>query len=174
MSFNFVTFPILKTERLILRALNFDDIEAVFDLRSNEEVHKLITRKTPKNLKEAEDFIKVCHEEFENRNRVFWAMEFNDKMIGTIVYHRIDLDRNYAEIGYELNPEYHQKGFMSEAMKSVLNYGFSEMNLNIVEAFTHKNNTPSIALLEKCNFIFQPERKCKNVENNSIYKLYKV
>ena len=48
---DFKTFPNLKTERLKLRQLNFNDIKAIFDLRSSKEINKLITRQTPKNIK---------------------------------------------------------------------------------------------------------------------------
>ena len=87
------------------------------------------------------------------------------------MYHRIALENNYAEIGYELNPKIQQKGIMSEAMKTVLEFGILQMNLKIIEAYTHKNNVASIALLEKYNFVFQTERRCKSVENNRIWKL---
>ena len=169
--FPFSTFPTLKTERLILRALTFDDVKSIFELRSSKEVNKLITRKTPKNLEEANDFISVCHKEFTNKNRIFWAMEFNKKLIGTIVFHRISLKTEYAEIGCELFPNYQKKGFMNEAMTTVLKFGFDILKLKTIEAFTHKNNIASIALLKKYNFVFQPERKCESVEHNRIFKL---
>ena len=168
---DFKTFPNLKTERLKLRQLNFNDIKAIFDLRSSKEINKLITRQTPKNLNEAENFIKVCHTEFKKENRIFWAMEFKNQLIGTIVFHRISIDDNYAEIGYELNTNYQKKGFMSEAMEKVLEFGIDKMQLKTIEAFTHKNNIASIALLEKHNFVFQPNRKCDSVEDNRIWKL---
>ena len=171
MDFDFTLFPNLKTERLILRELNFKDIQAVFDLRSNKEINKLISRKTPTNLENAKEFIEVCLSEFKKGNRVFWAMEFDKKVIGTIVYHNILIEKNYAEIGYELNPDFQQKGLMSEAMKVVIEFGKTKMNFKTIEAFTHKNNIPSITLLEKHNFVLIPNRKCKSVIDNRIFKL---
>lgn len=171
MSFDFDTFPNLKTERLKLRVLTFDDTNAIFKLRSNKEVNRLIKRETPKNLEDAKNFINTYHTEFDKGNRIFWAMEFEKEIIGTIVFHNIDLTKNYAEIGYELFPKYHGMGFMSEAMKTVLDFGFNNMNLKTIEAFTHKNNKASFALLEKHNFVYQPERKCKVYDFNTIWKL---
>ncbi|MGB0879856.1 MAG: GNAT family N-acetyltransferase [Polaribacter sp.] len=169
--FSFLTFPILKTERLTLRALTFDDVESIFELRSSKEVNKLITRKTPKNLEDAKEFISVCHQEFTNKNRIFWAIEFNKKIIGTIVLYRISSETEYAEIGYELFPTYHQKGFMSEAMTAVLKFEAEHLKLKTIEAFTHKNNMASRSLLEKHHFVFQPTRREKGFENNRIFKL---
>lgn len=173
MDFTFNTFPNLKSERLVLRELNLNDVKAIFELRSSKEINKLISRETPKNIEDAKEFIEVCHQEFKNENRVFWAIEFENKIIGTIVYHKISIQDNYAEIGYELNPNYQQKGFMSEALKAVLNFGFQKMNLKTIEAFTHKNNIASITLLKKHHFKYQPERKCESFEHNRIFKIEK-
>lgn len=170
-AFSFLTFPVLKTERVTLRALTLDDATSIFELRTSKEVNKLITRKNPKNLEDTKAFISVCHAEFTNKHRVFWAMEFNEKIIGTIVLYRIPIDIQYAEIGYELFPKYHQKGFMSEAMAAVLKFGFNILKLKTIEAFTHKNNMASITLLEKHGFVFQPKRKCESFEYNRIFKL---
>ena len=171
--FSFKDFPEINTERLLLRQLNTDDVLAIFKLRSNPKINRLITRETPKNLEEASEFISVCHQEFEKQNRIFWAIEIKDtkQLIGSIVYHNISLETNYAEIGYELDPTFHQKGFMSEAMKVVLEFGASKMKLKTIEAFTHQNNTASKALLDKHNFIFQTERREEGFENNRIFRL---
>lgn len=171
--FSFLHFPDLSTERLILRQLTFDDKKAIFRLRSNKEINKLISRETPKNLNEAEAFIQICHDEFVNENRVFWAMikEDSNQLIGTIVFHKVDLENNYAEIGYEINPDYQNEGYMSEAMAKVLDFGITAMNIKTIEAFTHQNNIASIALLEKHNFVLQPERRDEGFENNRIFQL---
>ncbi len=170
--FSFTDFPELTTERLVLRQLTFDDKKAIFRLRSNKEINELIERETPKNLNQAEGFIQTCLDEFENGNRVFWAMVLEDsnQLIGTIVLHKVDLENNYAEIGYEVNPDFQDEGYMSEAMKVVLDFGIMSMNLKTIEAYTHHNNTASIALIEKFLFVLQPERKDEAIEDNRIYK----
>lgn len=171
--FSFLHFPELKTERLLLRQLNTNDANAIFKLRSNKEINKLITRKIPKCIEDTEEFISVCHQEFEKQNRIFWAMELKEtkEVIGTIVFHNISLDENYVEIGYELNPTFHKKGLMNEAMQAVVAFGVKTMKLKVIEAFTHQNNIASSALLEKHNFVFQPERRDEGFENNRIFKL---
>ncbi|MBL4568818.1 MAG: GNAT family N-acetyltransferase [Flavobacteriaceae bacterium] len=172
-AFSFKAFPELTTERLILRQLKESDVAAIYGLRSNAEINRLITRKTPKNTKEAQDFITVCHQEFAKGNRIFWAMELKETktVIGTIVFHRISLKDCYAEIGYELHPSFHKKGLMSEAMKCAVQFGIQQMKFNIMEAFTHQNNSPSIALLQKHQFVLQPERRDEGFENNRIFQL---
>jgi [ribosomal protein S5]-alanine N-acetyltransferase len=171
--FSFALFPELSTERLTLRELTFNDKKSIFRLRTNKEINKLIVRDSLNNLNEAEAFIDLCHHEFAKENRIFWAMELKEtnQLIGTIVFHKIDLENKYAEIGYELNPDYHEEGYTSEAMKSVLEFGQTAMSLTTVEAFTHQNNTASITLLEKHQFILQAERRDEGLENNRIFQL---
>lgn len=171
--FSFNIFPELSTQRLTLRQLSFEDKKAIFRLRSNKDINQFIERETPKNLNQAEGFIQTCLDEFENENRVFWAMISDDynQLIGTIVFHKIDLENNYAEIGYEMNPDYQEEGYMSEAMKTVLDFGKNSMDLKTIEAYTHHNNTASIALLEKHNFVLQSDKRDKEIENNRIYQL---
>lgn len=171
--FSFHLFPEFTTERLILRQLNFADKKAIFRLRSNKEINKLIERETPKNLNQAEGFIQTCYDEFEKQRRIFWAIISTDynQLIGSIVFHNIDLENSYAEIGYELDPDYHGEGFMSESLETVLDFGKNELNLTTIEAFTHYNNTPSIALLEKHQFELYTEKKDEKVADNRIYRL---
>lgn len=163
-------FPELLSDRLQLRELSTKDKRTIFKLRSNKEVNKLITRDTPKNLNDAEGFIQTCLDEFEKGNRIFWAIQNieNNQIIGSIVYHNINAENNYAEIGYELNPDFHNNGFMSEAMETVLEYGKSVLKLQTIEAFTHKNNTASTTLLKKHQFILDDDDL---FDGNTIYRL---
>jgi ribosomal-protein-alanine N-acetyltransferase len=171
--FNFTEFPNFKTERLKIRQANFDDIESVFELRSCEEINKFVETKRVQNFEETKDFISLCNDLFENKNRIFWLIELENIVIGSIVLHKISLENKYAEIGYKLKPEFYRKGIMSEVVDEVLKFGFKEMNLNTIEAYTHKNNIPSIALLKKYNFIYLPEKRDEKIKNNRIFKLEK-
>lgn len=171
MKFNFTFFPTLITDRLTLKEVTFIDAQSIFELRSSEEINKFVATKRMQNLDDAKDFITTCNNLYQKENRIFWLIEFESKIIGSIVLHRISLNNNFAEIGYKLRPEFQQKGFMSEAISAVLNFGFDKMRLKTIEAFTHKNNIPSITLLEKHNFVFQSERRDDGFDNNRIWTL---
>ena len=173
MDFNFTTFPVLETERLTLRALCLEDAKAIFGLRTNKEVNEFIDRKSMNNLSESRAFIDLISNLAATNKGVFWVLESknNHQLIGTIGLRNFEDEEDYAEIGYELDPISQQKGFMSEAFEAILEFGFQEMELNTIEAFTHKNNTDSITLLEKQGFVFQPEIKDEGFENNISYRL---
>ncbi|MCI2229629.1 GNAT family N-acetyltransferase [Polaribacter sp. MSW13] len=173
MNFDFTIFPILETERLTLRALNLDDAKAIFGLRTNKSVNTFIKRDIPKNLSEARAFIDQISNLVSTNSGIFWVIESkqNKELIGTVGLRNFRIEEKDAEIGYELHPNYQEKGFMTETLKEVVNFGFKNLGLKTIEAFTHKNNMASIALLEKQDFVFQPERKDEGFDDNRIYSL---
>jgi ribosomal-protein-alanine N-acetyltransferase len=122
MNFDFTNFPVLQTERLTLRELNLNDTKAIFRLRTKKEVVEFIDRKTLNNLSETRAFIERISKLTSNNKGVFWVIEskINSQVIGTIGLRNFEDEEDYAEIGYELEPSYQQKGFMSEAFNVVV------------------------------------------------------
>ena len=173
MDFNFTPFPILETESLTLRELNLNDAKAIFGLRTNKEVNEFIDRKRLNNLSESRAFIDLISNLAATNKGVFWVLESknNHQLIGTIGLRNFEDEENYAEIGYELDPCYHQRGFMSEAFEAILKFGFENLALKTIEAFTHQKNTASIALLKKQQFVLDPERRDEGFENNRSYRI---
>ena len=172
MAFNFTPFPVLETERLTLRALELNDAKAIFGLRTNKEVNTFITRTRLNNLSETRAFIDRISNSIANNTGVFWVLESKDtaELIGTVGLRNFEIEEDYAEIGYDMHPDFQEDGYMSEAFKAILNFAAKQMELKFVEAFTHKDNNASIALLEKFNFELQPDRKDANVKENQIYR----
>ena len=172
MAFNFTPFPVLETERLTLRALELNDAKAIFGLRTNKEVNTFITRTMLNNLSETRAFIDRISNSIANNTSIFWVLESKDtaELIGTVGLRNFEIEEDYAEIGYDMHPDFQEDGYMSEAFKAILNFAAKQMELKFVEAFTHKDNNASAALLEKYNFKLQPNRKDANVEENHIYR----
>lgn len=80
-------------------------------------------------------------------------------------------DRKTAEIGYELFPHSQGKGIMDEAIKKLIGFAFQTLGIDILEAFTNKNNLKSISLLLRNNFSHVPGRKDEDDINNVIFIL---
>ena len=76
-------------------------------------------------------------------------------------------------MGYELLPEYHRKGIMSEALKAVLNFAFNESYLQEIVAMTHKLNENSKRLLLKQDFVLQEGRIDDGFPENMVFSLKK-
>lgn len=147
---NFDPFPVLETERLILRKISIDDAKDVFLLRTNEEAMKYINKPKLTSIDDAKEIIKKMNDP----DRIQWGitLKTSDIIIGTIGYHRIEKEHYRAEIGYMLHPQYWNTGLMSEAIAKVINYGFNEMKLHSMEAIINPGNTISRKILQKFNF----------------------
>lgn len=165
-----------STEKLILRSLTEHDAQDLFEIRSNIEINKFLHRNPPKNSFDALDFILNIRRQSENNEILFLGISElpSSKLIGTICLWKFSNDRKTAELGYELLPAFHRKGLMSDAVAFLLNYGFSHLNLEKIEAFTNKNNISSIQLLQKFNFTLNSNRKDKNYPENLIFEINSI
>lgn len=163
------------TERLFLRTVTEHDAADIFDIRGNSEINKFLLRNPPKDTFEALDFILDIKRKTNNKEILFLGISYQDekKLIGTICLWKFSEDRKVAELGYELLPAHHRKGIMSEAVTFILNYGFTSLKLQKIEAFTNKNNLNSIRLLQNNNFIENEERGDEKFPDNLIFEIIK-
>lgn len=152
---NFSPFPELHTERLSLRMLVDGDKIELFDIRSNSSVNRFIIRDNYKSVEDAEKFISLINKNIRTNESILWAIELKHekKLIGTICLWNIKRENFRAEIGFELHPAYQKRGLMNEAIKPVLEYGFAKMNLHTIAGVVDPENSASIKLMEKNNFV---------------------
>ncbi len=170
---NFIPFPNLQTDRLLLRQLNKEDANAIFFLRSDATVNKYVKRPQTDTIQDAINFINKINNGIIEKDWIFWGitLEGSPKVIGTICLWNFSKDRKIAEIGYDLSPDFHKKGLMNEALKAILKYGHKSLNLEIVEAYTHKNNNASKNLLLNNGFHHIKHRIDEDNPDNSIFSL---
>lgn len=166
----------IETERLFLRRLKQSDWEIISYLRSDKTVNKFVRRPNAETKEKALDFIKKINDNIDNQKSFYWCLSKNDnsKMIGSICLWNFSKNRKTAEIGYDLNPDFQGKGIMNEALKEIVEFGFKNLNLDLIEAYTHHNNESSKKLLERNKFILIKGEKDENNEDNIIYKLKKA
>jgi Acetyltransferases, including N-acetylases of ribosomal proteins len=152
---NFNPFPVLSTDRLILRQVMQNDVNEIFFLRSDKRVLQFLAKDAAASIDVASLFIKNINELESNNDAITWgiALKNEEKLIGTICYWNITKEHYRAEIGYALHPDMQGKGIMLEAMSEVIKYGFENMKLHSIEANVDPNNASSIKLLEHNNFI---------------------
>lgn len=150
----FNEFPVLETERLILRKIRPEDKNGIFDIYSNSEAMRYFGKKPYTSLTEAEVMIEKIIKAFQNKEGIRWGITFkpSDKLIGSGGLWRLLKDHLRAEIGYDLNPAYWKKGIMSEALESMIEFGFKKMNLHSIEANIDPANIASEKLLKKVGF----------------------
>ncbi len=151
---NLRPFPQLSTEHLTLRQMNANDENEILLLRSDEDVNKFLGRPKISSIHEARQFIDKISKAIEEDQSAYWAIAQagSERLIGTICLWNFDRENYIAEIGYELMPAYQGRGLMQEAVAAVTGFGFKELRLKRIDAFTHKDNRRSSLLLEKFHF----------------------
>ena len=171
---NFIPFPTLTTDRLILRKANKADGNEILFLRSDPSVNKYINRPPTNNLKDAEDFMERIENGIQKGQNINWniTLKNDPKMIGSICIWNFSEDQKTGEVGYDLHPLFHGKGIMSEALKCVVKYGFQELGLEKIEAYTHRENESSKRLLENNNFTLVPDKEDDYNEFNVVFETF--
>jgi len=156
------------TDKIKLKIVDKSDASNIHNLRTNPEVGKFIKRDLNKSLLDIENFI-----EEKIKTDYFFTIKLkeNDEFAGTIAIWRIDYEKKYAELGYELLPNFQNKGIMTNAIREVLNFAFNELNFETIEAYTDKDNINSRRLLEKNGFKLVENKIDERNLNNVIYKI---
>ena len=151
---SFAPFPILATQRLILRQLIIDDEQEIFSLRSDGEINKYLNRQVSNTIEDARNFIKKVNENINKNDSLYWAITLGDRniLVGTICLFGFSDENGKCEIGYELLTNFQGQGIMKEAVEKVIDYAFNTIKVQKIEAFLHRDNQSSIKLLEKFSF----------------------
>jgi len=151
---NFSPFPTIETERLVLREITRKDADDLLVLRTDVDAMKFIDRPRPKSIDDIHQLVKKIRDGIRNNTAIGWGMTLktSPKVIGTIGFHRIDLENYRAEIGYMMMPSLWGKGLMSEAIEKVIEYGFDVIKLHSIEANVNPSNNNSIKILKKFKF----------------------
>jgi len=151
---NFSPFPILESERLRFRKLTNDDAPSILQLRSNPKVMEFIPRPLVSTTEEALAHIKVLNDAIDANRDINWAVTEKGKniCIGIMGFHRSQPENFRTELGYMILPEYHNKGYVSEAVKTLLNYAFNTLHFHSIEAIIDPQNIASERVLQKNGF----------------------
>lgn len=154
---SFSAFPVLETERCMLRKIEVNDALSLYEYLSMDEVTKYYDLETLTSKQQAVDLIQGLLQRYKVGRQIRWGITLknSNNIIGTCGFHTLEPDHYKAEVGYELHPDYWGAGIMSEVLAKVVDYGFTEMNLNRIEAFYQPANLASKKVLEKNGFIYE-------------------
>jgi len=165
-----VIFEKLTTERLILKKLTPEIYNFVFQNFTEPDLMIFFGFDTWQELsKEKDKFEKGI----STYNRSFLNFQMIDKQTDRIVgwcgFHTWYTEHNRAELGYMLRDEESKgKGLMTEALESIIEYGFNEMKLTRIEAFVGPDNEPSQRLLKHFGFVKEGQMREHHLKNNKM------
>lgn len=163
----------IETERLWLQEVNPPLYELIMDTYSNDEMKEFFGYDSDDELRSEKVRYKL---EFNNPTysykRFILITKDNNKAIGQCCFEKWYANHYRAELYYGMNNEQAQrKGYMTEAVSPIIDYGFNEMQLNRIEAYVTPDNKPSLNILKHNGFHYEGlmrEHHCANGKLNDL------
>jgi [ribosomal protein S5]-alanine N-acetyltransferase len=146
-------FPILHTDRLDLIEIKQEHLGDIFKLFSDHRVTQFYNIVTLSEEGEAQKYLNWFCSRFADKAGVRWGISLKgDKgIIGTVGFNNFT-KRHRANLGYDLQAEFWNKGYVTEALEAVIEFGFQKLDINRIEAEVMQGNAPSERVLAKLGF----------------------
>ncbi|RUL55631.1 GNAT family N-acetyltransferase [Lysinibacillus antri] len=147
-------FPVIETERLVLRELVEEDASIILNCFSNDEVLRFYGQQPLKSIEQVKQIIQNFSNSFESKSGIKWGIESKETgtIIGTIGIQDWSHEHKRANISYALFPDAWGKGYGSEVVEKVISFSFEELGLERLGAIVFVENQASNKLLTKIGF----------------------
>ena len=140
------SIPVLETKRLVLRAPRLGDAKTVATLANDRRIAENTARiPHPYKLSDAEDFITRAGKPDE----ALFLITLRKTVIGAC---GIVLQETVPELGYWLGVAHWGQGYATEALHAVIDYAFTDLGHEQLQAGARVTNPASRRVLEKCGF----------------------
>ena len=161
----FLNIPMLETQRLRLRKIEYSDIDDVYNYASRGEVTEYLLWSAHESKAFTKAYLREVQKQYRRQNFFDWGITLKEenRIIGTCGFSAFNIIHNTGEIGYVLNPNYWGQGIATEAARMVITFGFEVLNLNRIEAKIMIENITSRRVLEKCGM------KSEGIKREGVY-----
>ncbi|WP_045516188.1 GNAT family N-acetyltransferase [Neobacillus niacini] len=173
-------FPVIETNRLILREVTTEDAEHMFTYLSDKDVLKHMGLEPFHTVKDVYDEIGWYQSIYDEGTGIRWGITLKDSgnVIGSCGFLNMKSKQYRAEVGFELSKDYWGKGIANEALEAVVKVGFQNFQLERIEALIEPGNVPSQKLVERQGFIREGllrhyEFTCGKFDDLYIYSILK-
>lgn len=154
---------ICETQRLILRELNEDDAEFIYELMNSEGWLEFIGDRDIKSLKVAKNYISEKFiPSYQDKDFGFWAVieKSSSKAMGICGFVKREV-LEHVDIGFGFLGEFMGQGYAYEASMAALGYGKTVLGLDPIIAITSEKNIRSQKLLEKLGMKMTSKKRIK-------------
>ena len=148
----------IETDRLVLRKFEYNDAQNMLDYWvSDPNVQFLYSEPVYTTHNEVKKLLDEYISSYENIDYYRWAIIEKDSVscIGQIAFFLIDTNNHFGEIEYCIGTAFQKRGYGTEAVEGILNFGFNQISLHKVQVCHKENNLASKALIKKCKFVYE-------------------
>ena len=144
----------LNGDRVVLRAIQREDVPRLWELFEDLETAFLSSNDPPKpeSLAQAE----VGYEErleAKNPNRIYFAVEVDGEVIGEAGLHNIDHFRRLCDVGITLGRDHWGKGYGQDTVKTLVDYAFIHLNMNRVQLECLADDERAVGAYKRAAFV---------------------
>ncbi|MEG0363990.1 MAG: GNAT family N-acetyltransferase [Erysipelotrichales bacterium] len=140
---------VIETERLLLRNYNVNDSDDLYEIYKDEETCRYLLHEAWTDKTRQQEFIKkLLSSDLINKGHISLGCFLDDKVIGDISIWSVSM-KDTMEIGFVFNKEYRNHGYASEAINSLIEYLFNELNIHRLKANLDARNKESEQLCKR-------------------------
>ena len=148
--------PTIVTKRLIMRPLTKEDgPNYVLGISDIEVCNSLSTYPYPYTIEDYNQFYAQTLDQFSKKEAIVLALALNaepNMLIGRLIL-RLNPKNENAEAGYWLRRSDWNKGYMTEALKGLIDYGFNALHFHKISGCHYEFNKASAKVMQKCGMI---------------------
>ncbi|MCK3769590.1 GNAT family N-acetyltransferase [Microbacterium aerolatum] len=147
----------LHTERLVLRAPTADDVDAITAACQDPEIPRWTTVPSPYTRAHAEGFVDLIANWWADGSQTIWGIIHDDVLVGVVGLHHITTHPSggSTELGYWATAESRGRGFMVEASRAVIDWGFANLELARINWRAVAGNVPSARTARALGFQYE-------------------
>lgn len=164
---------IVINKNIMLRPFKIEDAKRISELCNNKKLQDTLRDSVPYpyTISDAKNFIDCCKLDNPTTN---FAIECNGSLVGSIgLTIQSDVHRLNAELGYWVGEPFWGKGIATEAVKLMVEYAFTHLNLVRLEAGVFDFNKASQKVFEKCGFKLEAIFEKSAIKNYRVYDAFR-
>ena len=145
----------LLGKKIHLRALEPQDIDFLFAVENDESFWEVSSTQTPFSRFILEQYIASAHQDIHEvkQLRLIIAENTTKNKVGMIDLFDFNPQHKRAGVGILIIDSEQHKGYASEALQLLIDYSFIQLNLHQLFANITPDNTKSLTLFKKHNFL---------------------
>lgn len=171
-------YPVIETDRFIMRGLRSEDVMDIHDYYSDQEVMMYTQSNKHVDVQQTTRMVGKLKESYSSNKGIAWCIELKStgKVIGNIGIFGLSQEGHKAQIGFTVSRKYWNQGIGTEMIEHALSYGIREMNINRIEATCKKQNIASGKAMEKAGMKLEGILRDYSLKDGQYYdvKIYSI
>ena len=149
-------FPNIITDEITLRKIIPSDLDSLFEIYSNEKLFLHSPVMLKKNKDTVANMIGHFERDYNKKKVIFLGISVNsdpENIVGVAEIFDYNREVNMITIGYRINDRFWGRGIATKTVKAMVEYLFNDIGINRIQAFVMPENTKSLNVLRRNNFV---------------------